>query len=89
MPNELAAFSPMHHQSQLHGSASDRPLSFLYNDCEKAVYVNDQMPNKGQDDKEKSAKAPLDVILIEKCLSCFDVGINVKSLKQNACHKEL
>jgi len=47
------------------------------------------MPNKGQDDKEKSAKAPLDVILIEKCLSCFDVGINVKSLKQNACHKEL
>jgi hypothetical protein len=46
--------------------------------------VNNKMSNKGQDDKEKSAKAPLDVILIEKCFSSFDVSVNVKSLKQNA-----
>jgi len=41
LPDELAAFSPMHHQSQLHGSASYHPLSFLYHDREKAVDVND------------------------------------------------
>jgi hypothetical protein len=84
MPEQLPGISPMCGQFNPQGDVRECSLSILKLDRDEAMDVNDKMSNKGQDDKEKSAKAPLDVILIEKRFSCFDVGVNVKSLKQNA-----